>query len=77
MGPDSRLVICDMLVPDTVEVGGAMDLYWLDMSLLTIGGKERKVKGFESIFEATGLELVEVYKSDIGSTVMVEARLKR
>lgn len=27
MGPNSRLIICDMLVPDTVEVHGSKELY--------------------------------------------------
>ncbi|KAL3954482.1 hypothetical protein ACCO45_010045 [Purpureocillium lilacinum] len=41
MGPSSRLVICDMLVPDRVQFGGPMTLYWLDFSLMAIGGKRK------------------------------------
>ena len=76
MGPTSRLLVCDMLVPDRVEVGGSMDLYWLDFSLLTISGKERKLDEFRGIFEEAGLEVVEVYPSRIGRTVVVEGKLK-
>lgn len=76
MGPTSRLLVCDMLVPDRVEVGGSMDLYWLDFCLLTISGKERKMDEFRAIFEEAGLEVVAVHPSRIGRTVVVEGRLK-
>lgn len=76
MGPTSRLLVCDMLVPDRVEVGGPMDLYWLDFSLLTVSGKERKMDEFKGVFEEAGLEVVGVYPSRIGRTVVVEGRLK-
>jgi len=77
MGPDSRLIICDMLVPERVEVGGPMELYWLDFSLLTISGREKTFTEFKQIFEEVGLELVEVYPSSVGKTAMLETRLKR
>jgi hypothetical protein len=76
MGPDSRLIICDMLVPERVEIDGPMELYWLDFSLMTISGKEKTLKEFNDIFDAVGLELVKVYPSGIGKTVMLETRLK-
>ncbi|KAH9218553.1 S-adenosyl-L-methionine-dependent methyltransferase [Leptodontidium sp. 2 PMI_412] len=77
MGPDSRLIICDMLVPEKVEVGGPMELYWLDFSLLTISGREKTLKEFNEMFDEVGLELIKVYPSGIGSTVMLETRLKK
>lgn len=77
MGPSSRLLVCDMLVPDRVDVGRDMELYWLDMALLTISGKEKKLGEFREIFDEAGLELVEVYPSSLGRTVVLEARLKR
>jgi hypothetical protein len=77
MGPDSRLIVSDMIVPDRVDVGGDMVLYWLDFSLLTISGKERTMGDFNRMFEEAGLELVKVYKSDFGATAMLETRLKR
>lgn len=77
MGPDSRLVICDMLVPDMVDVHENMDLYWLDMALLCMTGKEKKKAEFIEIFDAAGLELVNIYPSSFGKTAMLEAKLKR
>ncbi|RDW66778.1 hypothetical protein BP5796_09527 [Coleophoma crateriformis] len=77
MGPDSRLIICDMLVPERVEVGGPMELYWLDFSLMTISGKEKTLMEFHEMFDAVGLELVHVYPSNVGKTAMLETRLRR
>lgn len=77
MGPTSRLIICDMLIPDRVEVGASTPLYWLDMSLLTISGKERTKADFQEIFDAVGLEIVEIHPFTLGQTVMLETRLKR
>lgn len=77
MAPDSRLIICDMLVPDQVEVGGAMTLYWLDFSLLAIGGKERSLDEFNNILAEAGLELVHVYPSQGDHPVMLETRLRQ
>jgi len=77
MGPDSRLIVCDMLVPEMVEVNGPRELYWLDLNLMTMSGKEKTLKEFNEIFDAAGLELVKVYPSGIGRTVQLETRLKR
>jgi hypothetical protein len=77
MGSDSRLVVCDILVPDEVKVNELHELYWLDLALMTLGGKEKKLREFEEIFDAAGLELVKVWPSDIGQTVQLEARLKK
>lgn len=77
MGPDSRLLICDMLVPDMVEVYENMDLYWLDFALLCMTGQEKKKADFVKIFDAAGLELVKIYPSAYGRTAMLEAKLKK
>ncbi|KOC08449.1 putative O-methyltransferase [Aspergillus flavus AF70] len=77
MGPSSRLLICDMLVPDMVEPHENADLYWLDFALLCMTGQEKKKADFMEIFEAAGLELVKIYPSAYGRTVMLEARLKK
>lgn len=77
MGPDSRLLICDMLVPDKAVPNQATELYWLDFALMCMTGKEKTLSEFNEIFEAAGLELVKVHESGIGRTVMVEAKLKQ
>ena len=77
MGPDSRLIVCDMLVPRKVEVGSQMTPYWMDFALMAISGREKTLKEFNELFDKVGLELVQVYPSGIGETVMLETRLKR
>ncbi|KAF7550142.1 hypothetical protein G7Z17_g5913 [Cylindrodendrum hubeiense] len=77
MGPDSRLVICDMLIPDIIEIHENMDLYWLDFALLCMTGQEKKKDDFVKIFDAAGLELVKIYPSSYGRTAMIEAKLKK
>lgn len=78
MGPDSRLIICDMLIPDRVEVGApAFDAYWMDFAMLAIGGQEKTRSAFREIFEEAGLELVNVYPAAVGKAAMLETRLKR
>ncbi|KAK4251751.1 hypothetical protein C7999DRAFT_27829 [Corynascus novoguineensis] len=77
MGPDSRLIVCDMLVPEKVEPGRLKELYWLDLNLMSISGKEKTLEEFHEMFDAVGLELVKVWPSQIGATVQLETRLKR
>ncbi|KAH8755970.1 S-adenosyl-L-methionine-dependent methyltransferase [Hyaloscypha sp. PMI_1271] len=77
MGPDSRLIICDMIVPEMVEVGGPLQLYWLDFSLLLLGGKEKTLTEITDLFNEVGLELVKAYPSGVGTTSMLETRLKK
>jgi hypothetical protein len=77
MGPDSRLIVCDMLVPELVEPGHLKELYWLDLNLMSITGKEKTMDEFHQMFDAVGLELVKVWPSEIGATVQLETRLKR
>jgi hypothetical protein len=77
MGPDSRLIICDLLVPARVEVGSPiMDVYWMDFCMMAVGGKEKTLREFKDMFEAVGLELVKVYPAAFGKSAMLEARLK-
>jgi hypothetical protein len=77
MGPESRLIICDMLVPETVGDDPFKDLYWLDVNLMFLTGKEKTPKEFHEILDAAGLELVKVWPSAIGAIVYLETRLKR
>lgn len=76
MGPDSRLIICDMLVPDKVEAFKNPELYWVDLALMCMTGKEKKLGEFNEILEAAGLELVKIHESGFDRTAMLETRLK-
>jgi hypothetical protein len=77
MGPTSRLLIAETVVPALTEVGEDMGTYWMDMVMLGIGGKERSEKEFTALFDAVGLELVKIWMAPNGRQAVPEARLKR
>jgi len=75
MAPNSRLIVCGLIMPDRVEVHGPTDLYWLDMGMMILGGRERTLGEFGELFDAAGLELVKAW-GEGGGEVMLEAKLK-
>lgn len=76
MGPDSRLIICEMLLPDRVEPHENRDTYWMDLAMLVVGGQERTKEQMASMLDNAGLELVKVWRSSRGRTAMFEAKLR-
>lgn len=76
MGPDLRLIVCDMLVPEMAEVGKAKVLCFMDYDLMLLSSKEKIFTEFNELLEATGLTLVKIYPSEIRKTVMLETKLK-
>jgi hypothetical protein len=76
MGPTSRLLIAEIIVPAKTEVGDDTGTYTMDMVMLAIGGKERSKEEFEELLDKSGLELVKVWPYAVGAQAVVEARLK-
>jgi hypothetical protein len=76
MSPDSRLLVCDMVLPERV---GEADFpaAVLDQAVMTMGGKERTEAGFKGLFEGAGIELVQVWRVPGVPGACVEGRLKR
>ncbi|KAL1838222.1 hypothetical protein VTJ49DRAFT_2920 [Mycothermus thermophilus] len=77
MGPDSRMIICDMVLPESVEPERSLEVYRMDLDMMTIGLKEKTVAEFEQMLDAAGLELVKVWRSGVGALVQIESRLAR
>ncbi|GAB7365133.1 hypothetical protein MBLNU230_g6222t1 [Neophaeotheca triangularis] len=77
MGPTSRLLVGDFVVPDRAKVGDDFMIYWMDLSMMMLTGKEKTQKQFEELFAAAGLELLKVWPFAVGAQSIVEARLKR
>ncbi|PSS22714.1 hypothetical protein M430DRAFT_97724 [Amorphotheca resinae ATCC 22711] len=75
MAPDSRLLIGEMVVPEKPE-GVDKTVYWMDLCMLIIGGKERSKKEFSDLLASAGLELVKIWTSKSGSQTVIETRLK-
>lgn len=76
MAPDSRVLICEMVLPSRVnEI--TFPAAVLDQAVMTMGGKERTEKGFATMFSAAGLELVNVWRVPGVPGACVEGRLKK
>ena len=60
MGKDSRVLVSDMCMPDPVELRDA-GAVWMDLMMLTIGGKERTGRDWKVLAELSGLELKKVW----------------
>ena len=76
MGPTSRLLIGDFIVPDQTHVGDDFTVYWMDFSMMLLTGREKTAKQFEDILDAAGLQLVKIWPFAVGAQAIVEAKLK-
>lgn len=76
MGPSSRLIVADIILPEKTEVGGDLTTYWLDFSMMMLNGKEKTKKEFSEILDAAGLEIVKVWMYSFGTQAQIECRLK-
>ena len=78
MANDSRVLICDVVVPERIEEKDTR-LLVNDWVVMSISGKERTQADFERLFGAAGLELVKVHRkhADSGANTIVEACLQR
>ena len=75
MTSDSRVLVCDMVLPNRV---GEADFpaAVMDQAVMTMGGKERTEGMFRSLFTAAGLELVNIWRAPGVPGGCVEGRLK-
>ncbi len=75
MAPDSRILISDMALPEPVTREDSHAI-WLDLMMLTIGGKERTKKDWEALVESAGLKLMKLWQTpETGPLVVVECAL--
>lgn len=72
---NGRVFVFEMIIPGGREPAPAKMLD-IDMLLYTVGGKERTVPEFSALFEAAGLELVDI-KTTESPTAILEARVAR
>jgi O-methyltransferase domain len=75
MATDSRILISDMAVPEPVTASD-VNAVWLDLMMLTIGGKERTKKDWETLVESAGLKIVKLWQTpETEPLVVVECAL--
>lgn len=72
MAPTSRLLIGEMVVPESPENQPDKTVYWMDLCMLVIGGKERSKREFESVLAGVGLKLVKIWRSNAGVQCVIE-----
>lgn len=76
MSPTSRVLVCEMVLPGRVselDFPAAV----MDNAVMAMGGKERTADGFRKMFEAAGIELVNVWRAPGVPGGCVEGRLKK
>jgi hypothetical protein len=61
MASDSRIIVSDMALPEPVTTRDAGAI-WLDIMMLSIGGKERTKGDWERLGQTSGLRLVKVWQ---------------
>lgn len=61
MGPKSRLLVGEFILPDQAQMGDDFTIRWMDFAMITLSGKERTQSDFEALFDTAGLELVKVW----------------
>jgi len=70
MGPDSRLLICDIVIPDR---NPPFRKVALDINMLQAAGKERSKRQFRELLESEGFRIVKVWGEDNPGNSIVEA----
>ena len=74
MSRDSVLLIADMALP--VQYSKAdLPAAWMDITMMTMGGKEKTEENFEKILAAAGLTLVKIWRAAVGAQAVIEAHL--
>lgn len=73
MSPDSRLLICDIVIPDR---NPPFRKTALDINMLQAAGKERSRRQFRELLESEGFRIVKVWGEDNPGNSIVEAVLE-
>ncbi|KAF8862979.1 S-adenosyl-L-methionine-dependent methyltransferase [Acephala macrosclerotiorum] len=74
MASESRLLIGEMVAPEKPE-GVDKTVYWMDLCMLIIGGKERSEKEFSELLDSASLKLVKIWRQKVGSQTVIECQL--
>lgn len=77
MGPTSRLLIGEMILPGTAAAGSNPMPFFMDLNMFMEGGLERTEQQFATLLAGAGLELERVWRHpDNPTQSTIEARLR-
>ncbi|KAK8075445.1 hypothetical protein PG997_010108 [Apiospora hydei] len=62
MGPTSRLLFGDMILPETAQPGDDALPFYMDLRMLMIGGTERSETQWKQLLESVGLVIVKIWR---------------
>lgn len=77
MGPTSRVLICEMVLPATVTPGSDPFPYFMDLNMFMEGGIERTEEHWAQLLGDVGLQIEKIWRhpdNPVQSTI--EARIK-
>lgn len=72
----SKVLVAETIIPERVEVHDSL-VYVMDLAMFTFAGKERTAQAWKDLFEASGLEIVKIWRSDVKAQAVLEGRKKR
>jgi hypothetical protein len=67
MKPDGKVLIVEIVVPAGNDPSFAK---WMDLMMVTYGGKERSEKQYRELFSAAGLQLTSIVPTQAGISVI-------
>jgi hypothetical protein len=77
MRPDSRLILCEYIIPEEHDLGHEIFPYVMDFLLFLAGGLERTHRQWQQLLDSVGLEIMNIWPSKDGHPeVDIEACLK-
>jgi hypothetical protein len=77
MGPTSRVILCEYVMPEDDNLGDDIFPYLMDFLLFMGGGLERTEAQWRELLGSVGLEIVKIWQSNIVTIETdIEVRLK-
>ena len=73
MQPDGKVLVVEIVVPAGNDPSFAK---WMDLMMLTYGGKERSEKQYRELFGLAGLQLTRIVSTTIGISVIEGVRIQ-
>ena len=74
MSLDSVLLVADMVLPTKCSEAD-LPAACMDITMMTMGGKEKTEENFEKILAASGLKVAKIWRAAAGTQAVIEACL--